>query len=96
MDSVAMVGRPGTGEERPHHEPSTLTWTRFGLLWKRVWTSMRSGYVPRCMFSQSNQQCRTDREPGGNDHNLNQARRRIAPCLTAHKPPVLLTLVLNV
>ncbi|KAG6373234.1 TPR-like protein [Boletus reticuloceps] len=32
--------RSGAGED---HGSSTSAWTRFGLLWKRVWTSLRSG-----------------------------------------------------
>ncbi|KAF8431281.1 CHAT domain-containing protein [Boletus edulis BED1] len=42
---TSMHFRPGTGEERPHHELSRLTWASLGLTWKRVWSSMqyRSG-----------------------------------------------------
>ncbi|KAF8119907.1 CHAT domain-containing protein [Boletus edulis] len=42
--------RSGAGEDRSHHGSSTSAWTRFGLLWKRAWTSLRSGYVSRCIL----------------------------------------------
>ena len=50
--SAVMSSRSTIAEEHlPCRSTMSLS-TRFGLLCRRIWTSMRSGYVPRRIFQQ--------------------------------------------
>ena len=50
--SAAMSSRSNTAEEHPPRGSTMSLSTRFGLLCRRIWTSMRSGYVPPCISQQ--------------------------------------------
>ena len=50
--SAVMSSRSNIAEEHPPCRSTMSLSTRFGLLCRRIWTSMRSGYVPRCIFQQ--------------------------------------------
>ena len=47
--SAVMSSRLNTGEEQPQRGSTTSLLAKFRLLCRRIWTSMRSVYVPRCI-----------------------------------------------
>ena len=50
--SAVMSSRSNIAEEHPPRGPTMSLSTRFGLLCRRIWTSMRSRYVPGCISQQ--------------------------------------------